>query len=333
MDKIAYAPNRERAAIFEDVADKIGITAFIIEKDFWVSWVLGKIFNDEYLTDILCFKGGTSLSKAFKLIERFSEDIDLILSQKIILAENEKLEQPSNTKQAQFNEEVEKRALSFISTELKEIIAAVLGEVCTVSVDAADGHILQVSFPKLFDYSYINPDVKLEIGPLSLWDPNEKYPVSSFVADTYPELKIESPLVPTIKPVRTFWEKITILHHEHYRPGSRPIPPRYSRHYYDVFKMGRSDFGVKDQALRNPELLIEVVDFKNRFYPRGWARYDEARKGILRLYPGEYHLSALRKDYAEMRNMIFGTIPEWDEILHYMKQLEDEIKEGYRTHI
>jgi len=333
MDKIAYATNKERSAIFEDVADKIGITAFIVEKDFWVSWVLGKIFADEYLADILCFKGGTSLSKAFKLIERFSEDIDFVLSQKIILAENEKLEQPSNTKQELFNKEIEKRAANFISMELKERIAAALGEVCSITVDVADGSVLHVRFPTLFDYTYINPDVKLEIGPLALWNPNEKYPISSYVADAHPELKIESPLVPTIKPERTFWEKVTILHHEHYRPDSSSILQRYSRHYYDVYKMGLSASGVKDEALRRFDLLVEVVDFKKRFFPRGWARYGEARKGALHLYPGEYHLPALGKDYDEMRNTIFVTVPEWGEILNYLKQLEDEIREVSKTQI
>jgi predicted nucleotidyltransferase component of viral defense system len=78
MDRIAYADVKERAAIFEDVADKIGSTSFIVEKDFWVSWVLGKIFANEPLASILCFKGGTSLSKAFKLIERFSKKYKLL---------------------------------------------------------------------------------------------------------------------------------------------------------------------------------------------------------------------------------------------------------------
>jgi hypothetical protein len=329
MDRIAYAPDKERAAIFEDAADKIGATAFIVEKDFWVSWVLEKIFTDEYLSGILCFKGGTSLSKAFRLIERFSEDIDLILSQKVVLGENERLDQPSNTKQARFNKEVEERAVNFISSILKEKTAAALGELCHVSVDAADGHILHVRFPKLFDYAYINPDVKLEVGPLSLWNPNEKYPASSYVADAYPELKIEAPLIPTVKPERTFWEKITILHREHYRPESSPIPPRYSRHYYDVYKIGRSC--VKDEALKSFGLLREVVDFKKRFYPCGWASYDKAREGFLRLYPGECHLAGLGRDYVEMGNMIFGAVPEWGEILRYMRQLEDEIRGVYRA--
>jgi hypothetical protein len=206
---------------------------------------------------------------------------------------------------------------------LKDRISAALGTVCAVYADTADGHILYVKFPGLFNYAYVNPDIKLEIGPLALWNPNDRYLIHSYVEDAYPELQIKPVLIPTVKAERTFWEKITILHHEHYRPSNNPLQPRYSRHYYDVFKMGHS--GVKDKALGDMHLLEEVVSFKKRFYPRGWARYDEARKGTLRLYPAEHNLTALKKDYLEMGNMIFGDIPVWEEILGYLRQLESEI--------
>jgi len=326
LDKIAYSPDAERTAIFEDTGHKIGMLPFIVEKDFWISWILERIFKNEYLADILCFKGGTSLSKTFRLIERFSEDIDLILSQKTVLAKNEKLEQPSNTKQARFIKEIEERAVAFISTELREIITAALGGVCSIAVNAKDGHILHIKYPELFDYTYLKPYIKLEIGPLALWYPNEKYPVSSYITDAYPDFGIGSVLIPTVKPVRTFWEKATILHHEYYRPDTSSMPLRYSRHYYDVYKMGTSDSGVKDLALDKFDLLVEVVDFKKRFYPRGWAMYDEAGEGIVHLYPGERHLPSLKEDYSEMQEMIFGSIPEWDDILNYLKQLENEIQ-------
>jgi predicted nucleotidyltransferase component of viral defense system len=325
MNKIAYAPDKERAVVFEDVADKTGLTTFIVEKDFWVSWVLGEIFKDEYLSQILCFKGGTSLSKVFHLIERFSEDIDLILSHETVLEAGEQLEQPSSSKQAKFNEVVERRAEVFIATELRDIIAHSLGDVCAVTGDANDGHILYVRFPRVFDYSYIKPEVKLEIGPLSLWHPNEKYPVSSFLGDVYPDLIPEQPLVPTIKPERTFWEKITILHHEHNRPESSTPLPRYSRHYYDVYRIGHSK--VKDEALQRLDLLEEVVKFKKRFYPRGWAKYDEAKPGTMRLSPAQHNLSVLRQDYEKMSAMIYGEKPQWEELLQYLRFLEEEINE------
>jgi hypothetical protein len=325
MDRIAFASERERRKLFIDASDKIGMTDFIVEKDFWVSWALGKIFNDSGLSKILCFKGGTSLSKAFRLIERFSEDIDLILSRDTVLKGTENLEQPSNSRQMKFNKIIEDRAADYIVTELKDKISVALGTTCAVYADTSDGHILYVKYPGLFNYTYVNPDIKLEIGPLALWNPNERYPVHSYVEDAYPELQLKPVLIPTVKAERTFWEKITILHHEHYRPSNNPLQPRYSRHYYDVFKMGHSS--VKTEALEDMNLLDEVVSFKKRFYPRGWARYGEARKGTLRLCPAEHNLTALKKDYLEMGNMIFGVVPSWEEILRYLKQLESEINE------
>lgn len=323
MDRIAYASDSERKKLFIETADKTGIADSIIEKDFWVSWILGKIFSKEDLSKILCFKGGTSLSKAFGLIDRFSEDIDLILSSHVLLKSNEILEQSSNSKQANFNREIEARARHFIFTTLKDEIAEALGTICKVVSDPRDHYVLLVKFPQVFNYNYIQPEIKLEIGPLALWDPNEKYPISSFIASHLPELDLENPIIPTVKPERTFWEKITILHHEHHRPETSSLRPRYSRHYYDVFKIGNSK--IKYEALANLKLLEEVVVFKKRFYPRGWANYDNAFPGTIRLSPAAQNLHDLGQDYIKMQKMIFGSAPRWQEILNYLKKLEDEI--------
>ncbi|MHA1575680.1 MAG: nucleotidyl transferase AbiEii/AbiGii toxin family protein [Alphaproteobacteria bacterium] len=323
MDKIALESNLERKSLFIAVADKTGFSNFIVEKDFWVSWVLGKIFSDNELSQILCFKGGTSLSKAFGLIDRFSEDVDLILSLKVVLRTSEKLEQESNTKQNKFKKQLEKRATDYISTELKSKIKNVLGKICSIVSDESDKHVLLVKYPRVFDYSYVKPNIKLEIGPLALWNPNKSYSISSFIAQELPELNLENPIVSTVKPERTFWEKITILHHEHYRPETSSLPHRYSRHYYDIFKMGQHS--VKNKALANLKLLEEVVDFKNRFYSRGWANYDKAVPGTIKLLPAKHNLSSLRDDYTDMEKMLFGEIPTFDEILMYLKKLENEI--------
>ena len=329
MDKVALASDVERKSLFIDVADKIELSTFIVEKDFWVSWVLCKIFEDKELSQILCFKGGTSLSKAFGLIDRFSEDIDIILSQAVVLREGETWVQSSNTKQAEFNKIIEKRAGEYIKTKLKDKISKILGKICSINLPDNDENVLYVQFPRVFDYSYIQPDIKLEIGPLALWNPNERYTITSFIAKGLPELELKNPIVPTIKPERTFWEKITILHHDHYRPESSLLQPRYSRHYYDVFKIGQTD--VKNRALADMKLLQEVIDFKKRFYPRGWARYDEATRGAVRLFPAKHNLALLAEDYTRMQKMIFGVAPEWNVILSYLEMLEQEINNSKGT--
>ncbi len=323
MNKIASAKKGERQRVFTEVAAALELTPFVVEKDFWVSWILGKIFADSELRDALCFKGGTSLSKAFNLIKRFSEDIDLILSQKLVLRDGEQLIQPSNSKQDKFNKEIEARAGAFISHELKLRIAAALSPLCEVQGAPDDDHTLFVVYPRVFDDAYIQPVIKLEIGPLALWDPNDDFEISSFVSSALPQLELVNPRIPTVKPTRTFWEKLTILHHEHHRPEGSFVPLRYSRHYYDAFMMDRT--WVKQEALRDVRLLAEVTNFKQRFYPRRWAKYEEAVPGSLRLLPPLHSQATLRNDYANMTSMIYASPPSWDEILSALALLENEI--------
>lgn len=323
MDRIAKASVKERSKIFLEAGSKLKLSPFIVEKDFWVSWVLGEIFSDSELSQSLCFKGGTSLSKGFSLIDRFSEDIDLILSRHLILEPNEKLYQASKTKQDKFNKKIEEKAGQYISTSLKDSISRILSPICSVKPDENDAHVLWVIFPAQFDYKYIRPEIKLEIGLLALWNPNEQNQLVSFLGKALPELDLKEPKVPTVKPERTFWEKITILHLEHYRAADKIIAPRYSRHYYDVYKLGNSN--IKEQAFNQLELLKEVVEFKRCFYPCNWAKYDEACVGTIHLLPAEHSQEILAEDYKQMKNMIFGEYPSWDTIIIFLKELEKEI--------
>ena len=323
MNKIISADNIQRLRVFNEVGSILKRESSIIEKDFWVSWILEKIFADDRINKKLCFKGGTSLSKAYHLIERFSEDIDLILSLNVVLQKGEELNQPSKSKQEKFNKIIEDRACNYIQTELKNILSEILSPICSVVSVPEDSHILEIVFPRACEYGYIKPNIKLEIGPLALWNPNEVCEITSFVADTLPELGIKNPKISTIKAERTFWEKITILHHENHRPLNSITPARYSRHYYDVFKIGHTE--IKNRAFQNVELLKEVISFKNRFYPRGWAKYDEAVPGTIKLFPAEHNMKILSKDYDDMKDMIYGETPSWEEILNYIVALEKEI--------
>jgi hypothetical protein len=336
---------QERLEMFQNTAHKLNIQPAMVEKDFWVYAVLDRIFADEELSHILCFKGGTSLSKVFRLIDRFSEDIDLILARQLILRDGEVLECESRTKQDKFVKELNARTENYIATELKEKIARVLDGILKVYTDGEYAKIepdydpsnprkinnskLHIIYPRAIKDDYLRPDILLEIGPLALWNPNERYKISSYVADIYPHLGIKPAIVPTIKPERTFWEKITILHYEHTRPESKPLKTRYSRHYYDIFKMGHSD--VLATALAHKELLMEIVDFDSHLYRLLWADYKNARVGKLHIMPAVYNLSALEADYEKMQKMFFNpdVAPKWSEIIDFLQRLEDKInKEG-----
>jgi len=135
--------------------------------------------------------------------------------------------------------------------------------------------------------------------------------------------KKEKCTVDTIVAPRTFWEKATILHHEANRPDNIPMPTRYSRHYYDLSLMAQSEF--KDIALADTKLLENVVEFKQKLYPRKWAKYEDAKAGTLKLLPPKFRYTELKKDYKAMQGMIFGEAPKFDEIMDILGILEDKI--------
>lgn len=322
MNRIVQASERERKAIFTEASAIIKIPVEMIEKDFWVCWTLSRLFSSPELKKSLRFKGGTSLSKVYGVIDRFSEDIDLILDWRHITVDDPMADR-SATRQDAFNKKLEEKAGRFISHEFKEKVAVALGDRCAVYFHANNLHVLHVQYPGVFPNNYLAPNIQLEIGPLAAWMPHDSFPVSSYVAQAFRVLEMNPFLVPTILAERTFWEKVTILHHEHHRPATSVVPARYSRHYYDLFKLAQSS--IKDSALAQTELLTAVVDFKKKFYPRGWARYDLAHRGSIQLLPSTDGQKMLAGDYKAMRRMIYGEYPAWSTIIATLADLEREI--------
>jgi len=323
MDKVARLSQAERSELFSETAVRKGMTPAIAEKDFWVTWTLDKLFAHPKLSRILMFKGGTSLSKVFGLIERFSEDIDLILDWNLVVGEDPEADR-SKAKQAKLNKEINERGQAYIASELLETVKGVLAPVCTCDLDSDDPNTLNVRYPAAFSDAYLRPEVRLEIGPLASWLPFGDYSIRPYAAEVFPAVFDRSDCrVKAIKAERTFWEKATILHHEAHRPEGNIQPPRNSRHYYDLAQMAAST--TKEVALGNIDLLHDVVEFKQRFYPRGWARYDLAVPGTLKLVPEAHVLAIVKSDYRAMANMIFGEYPSIESILDRLKALEDEI--------
>lgn len=323
MDRVAHLPSSERSALFAETAARLKTTPAVAEKDFWVIWVLDRLFGDARLARLLMFKGGTSLSKAYRLIERFSEDIDLILDWRMLSGEDP-LAERSKAKQEKLNAAINEQAQAYIGSMLLAQVRAALGDVCQCEVDKDDPHVINVRYPAAFPDRYLRPELRLEIGPLAAWLPHEERLIGCHAAEVFPHVfERRECSVRVIKAERTFWEKATILHHEAHRPEGNPLPSRYSRHYYDLARM--ADSPVKDAALAKLDLLAEVVAFKQRFYPRGWARYDLAVPGSLRLVPEGHVLAVVEADYRAMTNMIFGMVPTFGSILASLQALEGEI--------
>lgn len=324
MESVARLSAFERRDLFAETAARKGMTPAIVEKDFWVCWTLGRLFAHPQLSRLLMFKGGTSLSKVFNLVERFSEDIDLILDWRVIVGESDPLAIRSATKQAALNKAIDDNAANYIAEEMLPIISGVVDPLCRCERAADDRHALNVIYPAAFADTYLRPEVRLEIGPLAAWLPYDSYRIQSYAAEAFPHLfKQPDCAVQAIRAERTFWEKATILHHEANRPQGSPQPLRYSRHYYDLAMMAAAP--VKAVALADLGLLADVVAFKARFYSRSWAQYDQAKPGTFRLMPTGHVLTAVHKDYAQMRNMVFGRYPVFDEIMAVLQTLEREI--------
>ena len=328
MLKVANFPQKDRSAIFRNTAQKCGMSEAIVEKDFWVCWVINYLFHQSQWKGHLAFKGGTSLSKVYRLIERFSEDIDLILDWCILgYSIDEPWEKRSKTKQDKFNKETDNRAAGFLKNEflpqLFNDFSRMLAESFDLYIDETEPQTVCFAYPQIFEDFSILKVIRLEIGALAAWTPTQNLKMTSYAAEKYPKIFSDPySTVLTVAAERTFWEKITILHKEAFRTNGL-VPERYSRHYYDLYCMNSSD--IKQNAYANLELLDRVVNFKARFYPTNAARYDLAKPETMKLVPPVDCIMALESDYAHMQNMIYGRKPKFSDIMNCIQLMEHEI--------
>ena len=328
MIQIASLSREEREELFLNTAHKIGMPPAIVEKDFWVCYMLDYLFHRCEWKGKMVFKGGTSLSKAYHLIERFSEDIDLILDWRLLGYRIEEPWEPrSNTQQDKFSESSERKTIALLEESLipmlQRDVSAEIEETARVFLENKSEPTVDFAYPQIFTDSSILQVIRLEIGALASWSPSQDAVITSFAAEQYPEIFTHpDTIIRTAVPERTFWEKVTILHREANRVSGR-FPDRYSRHYYDLYQLATST--VKDQAFQKLYLLKAVIAFKMKFYRCPWAKYEEAIPGTIKLIPQEQYFSALQEDYGKMKNMIYGEVPSFDELLSSVRLLEAEI--------
>ena len=175
MNHVAALSEQERKELFTLTAQKRGISSIaIIEKDFWVCWTLKQLFEHAELSQILIFKGGTSLSKVYGLIDRFSEDIDLVLDWRMVDAGQDPMEERTKRQQNQLNETLNKNAITYISETIQPWLQEVLGSHCELEIkpdEKEQGHVVRVKYPKTESSTGILPYIQLEIGPLASWLP------------------------------------------------------------------------------------------------------------------------------------------------------------------
>ena len=332
MITIAKSSDTDREVLFGNAAERAGIrNPAIVEKDFWVSFTLDYLFHKSPWPRSFIFKGGTSLSKAYHVIERFSEDIDLIMDWRLLgYGIREPWEERSKTQQDKFNKKAVADASVFLTRtfapQMEQDISGIIGRNVTVRMDPDDKEQCTVNFfyPHVFNTNYLRQEIRLEIGPLAEWVPSHPVAITSTAAEQFPKAFNQADtVVPTVDVERTFWEKVTILHKTAASYDQKGIPPRYARHYYDLYQMSRSD--VKERAFEQKKLLEQDVKFKLKFYYAKNASYETAQIGTVRLVPSEAAIKDLSADYDHMRDMIYGEQPSFDEIMAAISGLETAI--------
>ena len=325
MNNIAAMLLEERREIVLQTSARTGMSPAIIEKDFWVCWVLDRLFRSS-LKDKIIFKGGTSLSKAYHLINRFSEDIDLILdwSDFTALNQGDPAQRLGKSPRKKMLDALDSWGLDCIASVVLPVVQRECGEHCAAHVSDTAPETIVVEYPRSFETEYVKSAILLEIGPKAAWNPHRVVQISPYIAEEYPRL-FQSPSFPVTVTTaeRAFWEKLTILHAQAQRPS--PLPERYARHYYDSIMMARNT-ELKSSAFAQVKLLYAVASFKHYFYHAGWADYPNAVPGKLHLMPTGHILEGLVRDYAKMKaTMLPNDAPALGDILDELQLLEAEV--------
>jgi hypothetical protein len=327
---------QDRKPYFEIAATNSGLPVNIIEKDFWVCWILERIFSLPSIGSNMIFKGGTTLSKVYSVIDRFSEDVDLSIDKEKLgfIGEKDPEQAINSKKQKQLIEDLAASCKIFIKNELHiilyDVIVGLLGKdnnwELVIDQHESDGQTILFNYPAINHLygSYINPSVKIELGARSDNWPAQQHLLTPYLHQYLPinAVKKYSVNVRVLDVARTFWEKATILHMYANWPEQKIINQRQSRHYYDFFKLLKSTY--LPDALSKLNLLTRVAMHKQIYFRCAWAKYEQAKIGTLKLMPPSHVESSMRKDYLAMREMFFNTPPGWDEIITAITQFEVE---------
>jgi len=336
MDSVAVLDEQERRLLFNETAARMGFAPWVAEKDFWVCWALKRLFALPEGSPRLLFKGGTSLSKVFGIIRRFSEDIDLSINREDLGFTGERdPEALSGNARRRMLEELTHAVQGFVHGELlprlRDDFSKVFQGHVRWAIDSVEG-----SPNLLFEYpvaaatagtGYVSQSILIEIGARSDHSPAGDYGVNPYAYDHFPEYFIDpSCTVRVMSAERTFWEKATILHAYYHGGVKRAEKDRMSRHYYDLCQLAKSPIG--EAAIRQTDLLERVRIHKDVYFRSAWAHYGEARPGSLRLVPDDELAAVVSRDFARMEAEGYfygGAPPDFTEILDVLADLESEI--------
>lgn len=334
-ESFLHLEREEQSQIYRALAPQLARSPVVLEKDVWVCWVLQTLFT---MPDRLpmAFKGGTSLSKVFGAIARFSEDVDITLDYRgsgLDDTFDPFAENVSRSRLKKFSESLR----SFVCDHAHSVVAPHFQKMLADEFDADafqlevsdDGEQMRVHYQSVLETpgDYVGNSVLIEFGGRNITEPNEEHEVRPDIAEHVAELDFPRSTVSVLSPARTFWEKATLMHVECQREVFRTGAERLSRHWYDLAMLADIEHG--QAAVADRALLADVVKHKKVFYNASYANYDACLTGQLRLIPEDAALAALRDDYQRMigAGMFIGEPRAFDAVIDRLRALETTINQ------
>lgn len=317
-------PQKTRKGTLIQTGIRAGLPATAVEKDWWVTLALKAVFALPF-SEHLVFKGGTSLSKGWSLIERFSEDIDLAIDRKFLGYEGDL----SKTQ----IKKLRKSSCTFISGDFVGAltdqlrswnIPNVTPAVPDVKDSDADPLVIELQYETLTDaITYLQPRILIEIGARSLIEPSTDRGIQSLIGKYFEGQKFADDVVPiaTVLPKRTFLEKIFLLHEEFQKPTKNIRVDRLSRHLYDLERLMDTEHGR--EAIEDDDLYEQIVAHRKKFNTIRGIDYANHARNKINVIPPEPVISRWEKDYQTMReSMIYGDTVSFDTLLTRLRELQ-----------
>lgn len=334
MPKFLELSPQERSEIYSTVGANLGMTPEILEKDVWVCWALDALFTIGDNVK-MAFKGGTSLSKAYNLINRFSEDVDVTIDFASLDSTIDPFdpELGTNARRRQSEAMIE-RANSYVIQIIQPHFRKLLtdqfpGGGWSLDVEN-DGELLNLTYPSaitslnVVDVNYIRAVVKIEFGGRMATTPSETRRITSYLEGHIGDLELPSASANVLSGQRTFLEKVTLAHVECHRVGTKANSERFSRHWYDLYMLADTPTG--HEAVADRALLEDVVKNKKTFYRAPYAEYDKCLNKQMQIVPSGQTFESLRVDYEVMKqeSMLYGEVPTFEAIMERLRKLEEE---------
>lgn len=330
----------ERRDVFAAASQRLGMRPELIEKDFWVCATLELLYHcrPEGAPRLL-FKGGTSLSKSYSLIQRFSEDIDITVFRQDLghALDIEKLGSLSKSGRRKVLDALKTACRAYIVDTLRPQLADLMSGLAKVVVDPEDpdGQSLRIVYPRADADApeEVLPAIRIESGARSALNPNCLTSVAPYAGEVVPNLDLVVKGITTIVPARTFWDKCIIVHevrswYDH-RGLLRGGGNRISRHYYDLHRLFNSSQSAT--FLAESDLGLDCVRHATQFFSSPDFDLSMAMDGNFSLSPSPEMIPDLRRDYDRTRAMFFGSPPAFDEVMSVMATLEHRINQVART--